>query len=181
MEGLKKILSLRASLNLGLSKQLKIDFPDLVVIPRPSVEPIKNIDLNWVAGFTTGEGSFLVKLSETSKYKTGTKVKLIFQLTQHSRDNELMQKLVSVLGCGVLSKDRKVTVISVSSLSDLYEKIIPLFNKHPIKGAKALDFADFRRVVELMINKSHLTEEGIDQIRSIQGKMNRSRDLSEEK
>jgi hypothetical protein len=119
---------------------------------------------------------------------------LVFQLTQHYRDNELMQKLVNVLGCGVLSKDREVSVISVYSLSDLYEKIIPLFNKHPIKGAKASDFADFRRVVELMINKAHLTEEGIDQIRYIKGKMNprsnttfvgagslrdRSRDLSE--
>jgi len=46
LEGLKKILSLRASLNLGLSEQLKLDFPDLAVIPRPSVEPIKNIDLS---------------------------------------------------------------------------------------------------------------------------------------
>lgn len=38
MEGLKKILSLKASINLGLSDQLYKAFPDIVPVLRPRFE-----------------------------------------------------------------------------------------------------------------------------------------------
>ena len=36
-QGLRKVLSIKASLNNGLSEQLKIDFPDLLPVPRPLI------------------------------------------------------------------------------------------------------------------------------------------------
>ena len=40
---------------------------------------------------------------------------------------------------------------------------------------KAHDFEDFCKVAELMQEKKHLTKEGIEQIKNIQGGMNRGR------
>lgn len=38
VEGLRKIVAIRSSLNLGLSNELKASFPDIVPIPRPLVK-----------------------------------------------------------------------------------------------------------------------------------------------
>jgi hypothetical protein len=37
LEGLRKIIALKASFNLGLSEKLKLDFPDVIPVARPSV------------------------------------------------------------------------------------------------------------------------------------------------
>ena len=63
----------------------------------------------------------------------------------------------------------------VTKISDISEKIIPLFKKHPVRGVKALDFGDWCEVAEMMKNKEHLTVEGLDKIKKIQAGMNRGR------
>lgn len=63
----------------------------------------------------------------------------------------------------------------VTKLTDITDKVLPLFHKNPIQGVKYLDFLDFVSVVKLMNNKIHLTEEGLDQIRKIKAGMNRQR------
>lgn len=53
------------------------------------------------------------------------------------------------------------------------------FKKKALKknGAKAKDFADFKKVAELMDSKSHLTEYGLESIRKIKAGMNRGRSI----
>lgn len=51
-----------------------------------------------------------------------------------------------------------------------------MFNSYPLIGVKSRDFQDFCRVVELMKNKVHLTQEGIVQIRDIKVGMNIGRE-----
>jgi len=46
LEGLHKILALKGSLNLGLSEELKKNFPDIIKIERPLVENQKIMDPN---------------------------------------------------------------------------------------------------------------------------------------
>jgi hypothetical protein len=58
---------------------------------------------------------------------------------------------------------------------DLDNKVIPFFDKYPIVGLKSLDFKDFCRVVELMKQKKHLTQSGLEQIRKIKEGMNTGR------
>ena len=59
-EGLRKIIAIRSSMNRGLSEKLQVAFPDVVTVERPLVELPQTIDPNWLAGFTSGEGCFLV-------------------------------------------------------------------------------------------------------------------------
>lgn len=62
----------------------------------------------------------------------------------------------------------------VEKYSDILEKIIPFFDKYPILGVlkKALDYANFKRVVEIMQNKEHLTQPGLEEICKIKAGMN---------
>jgi hypothetical protein len=45
-KGLSKIISLRASLNKGLSDKLKIDFPNTIKVERPKVNITTDINYN---------------------------------------------------------------------------------------------------------------------------------------
>ena len=85
-----------------------------------------------------------------------------------------MEMLISTLGCGRIELTLKQSAVYfvVVNFKDIFEKIVPLFNKCPIKGVKALDFSDFKKVVDLMHNKEHLTEEGLSKIKSIKLNMN---------
>jgi hypothetical protein len=88
-----------------------------------------------------------------------------------------MENIVTYLGCGALHRDSRNSVITlvVTKLSDIENKITPLFEKYPLKGTKGLDYFDFHKVVLLMKNKAHLTVEGLEQIRKIKAGMNTGR------
>ena len=50
------------------------------------------------------------------------KVQLVFQLTQHSRDQELMKSLIEYFNCGQIYKRLKAFDYKVTKLSDLTTK-----------------------------------------------------------
>lgn len=168
-------MSIKASVNKGLSKELKASFPEVTCVPRPLVEDQKIKDPHWLAGFTAGEGCFLVDVYK-AQTNVGLGVTLRFKLSQHSRDAELMKTLVEYLGCGNYYSRQDIGEFIVGRLSDNLDKIIPFFDKYPLQGTKTLDYADFRKVAEIMKTKGHLTQEGLEQIREIKSGMNRGRE-----
>ena len=126
-------------------------------------------------------GCFFVKTSKSKTHKLGEAVQLIFQIAQHSRDSQLINSLVKYLGCGIYkesSTQGPMAIYTVTKFTDLTLKIIPFFDRYPLPGNKALEFADFKSVVELMKNKDHLSAQGLEQIRNIKTGMNRGRQMS---
>ena len=174
-EGLGKIVSIRASLNQGLTETLEKAFPDVVPVSRPIVNENKEIkSSNWVSGFTSAEGCFYI----TQKTKGGeTYVGLRFQITQHVRDEQLMRSLIPYLGCVRYEKSEENAVnYKCTKFSDLNEKIMPFFSRFPILGVKSLDFADWCKAMEIIKTKASLTTDGLDQIQQIKaGMMNKGR------
>jgi hypothetical protein len=176
-QGFNKLLCIRDSMNLGLSEELKLNFPDIKPVSRPLTPKINNINPNWIAGLTSGDGCFHISIRNSPTTKLGKSIVLKFHIVQHSKDIGLMEMLISTLGCGRIELMLKQSAVYfvVTNFKDVFEKIIPLFNKYPIKGVKALDFADFKKVLYLMHNKEHLTEQGLSKIQSIKLSMNSSR------
>jgi len=117
----------------------------------------------------------MVKITASKTHSVGFKVLLVFELTQHMRDERLMRSLIELLQCGKIYRSRNTFVFHVTKLSDVNEKIIPFFKKYPIIGVKALDFADWCKVAELMKEKKHLTAEGLQEIKQIKAGMNTGR------
>lgn len=176
-DGLMQILSIRASINLGLTNKLIESFPNVVPVQRAIVNNTEILDPNWLAGFSEGEGCFFVESSKSKSHTVGYQVRLKFQLTQHSRDSLLMSYLINYLDCGVLRKvgDRPAVDIVVTNFLNVEKKIIPFFTKYPLIGSKKLDFYDFCEAALIIKNKDHLTEEGLDKIKKIKLRMNTKR------
>jgi len=164
-------------MNLGLPDELTITSPDIMPVNRPIIKSIINYDPYWLAGFTSAEGSFLIKKFK-SKTKVGVAFRLVFQLVQHARDEKLMKSLIVYFGCGNIYKSNDAAfVYQVSKFSDIYDKIIPFFNKHQIQGVKLMDYLDWCQVAELMKNKAHTPpgQKGLENINQIKARINKER------
>lgn len=135
-------------------------------------------DPNWLAGFASAEGSFIVGIQKSSSHKAGVGVQLIFTVTQHSRDAELLRSLVTYLDCGKFRTRGAKTEVGdfrAVKISDITAQIIPFFQKYPIQGVKALDFAAFCEAANIMEAKAHLTADGLEEVRQIKSGMNTGR------
>ncbi|GJJ16196.1 hypothetical protein Clacol_010488 [Clathrus columnatus] len=177
LSGLHKILVIKASMNLGLSKSLQAAFPNVIPVPRPLViNP--TIEPEWIAGFATAEACFFVNVLNSPRYKLKAGIQLEFSLTQHSRDELLMKSLIEYFNCGKVQKYQDACYYRVGNLPGITEKIIPFFKKYPILGEKSKDFSDFCKVSEMIKDKKHLTKEGLEQILRIKAGMNTGRSKS---
>ena len=175
-EGLEKIVAIKASMNLGLSKKLQAVFPNVNPVARLLVRTQKIPHPSWVSGFASGEGCFFLNIGKDSNFKTGYRVRVGFQLTQHIRDKQLISLFETYFGCGkyYLSNDGRHGDYIVSSPHHLVEKILPFFHQHKIIGIKEQDFQSWKDALELIIAKKHLTQEGLDRLWEIKEGMNKS-------
>jgi hypothetical protein len=182
IEGLKEIVNIKASMNLGLSDMLKSEFVGYIPVERPVIN-FDNIILNpnWISGFISAEGNFDVRIPKTNS-KLGYRVQLRFRITQHDRDLILMEKIVEYFGIGKVYKygGKSAVSLTVVDFSDITSIIIPFCNKYPIIGIKLYDYLDWCKIHSLMENHSHLTVEGINSIREIKSGMNIGR-ISDDK
>lgn len=174
--GIQSIVNIRASMNLGLSDILKEHFPGTVTADRPLVTNQEIPHPNWIAGFTSGDGCFSVKIRKGST-KIGFRVELAFILIQHIRDQQLMQSLISYFDCGKFYKqtNKDLCRFVCEDVQSILNIIIPFFQKHEIKGVKASDFKDWCRVADIIKSKDHLTTQGLSLIKDIKEGMNKSR------
>jgi hypothetical protein len=176
LDGLNKILSYKASLNLGLSEKLKDKFSDIEAVKRPLIIDKDIPSPFWVAGFTTGDGSFYL-IIQANKLNEIPRTDIGFSIAQHSRDMLLLAKFITFFNCGRIKKDSRYSVhyYVVTNIKDITNKIIPFFNKYNTKGVKSLNFADWREGAEIIKTKTHLSKEGVEHIRTIQSRMNSKR------
>ena len=154
LEGLHQIVAIKASMNRGLSEMLKVAFPDIVPVERPKIDSPLTRNPNWLAGFASAEGCFLVQVIPSKTHSLGYEVKLVFQLTQHSRDENLLRTIQQYLDCGNIYKNINVYDLRVTKYRDITDKIIPFFKKFRIRGVKEQDFLDFIELLRWWITKS---------------------------
>jgi len=176
-QGLNEILSYKASLKKGLSGTLKHLFPHIMPAARNTVAAVEIFDPFWIAGFVDGEGCFYVKVSG---YKEGKKVNVYFSVAQDIRDKDLLKNLAIYLNCGLIETVRtrpSQSTYVVYKFHDIMEKIIPFFNTYSLKGVKALDFADFKKIANIVENTSKTGNMSyrISEIIEIKSNMNRNR------
>ena len=66
----------------------------------------------------------------------------------------------------------KTYVLVVKRHNDLYEKVLPFFERFPLRSEKQQEFLKFAQVVEMMHRKEHLTTDGLKRISEIAFSMN---------
>lgn len=173
-KGLNKIISLKSSLNKGLTPLLTTNFPNICPVERPARKInnlFKNVNPYWVTGFVEAEGCFFITTLKSNAYKTGYQIRLDFSIVQHSRDKILMEGFVNYFNSGAVYENTDHVTYLASKFSDIQEKLIPFFQKYPLQGYKLSNFDKFCRVGQLMKKKAHLTPEGIEEIINIKKKI----------
>jgi len=175
--GLNEIVAYKAAMNKGLSSSMKEAFLDIIPKVRPVISNSNKLTPGWLAGFTSAEGSFMIRVFNSPNHKLNKKTQLEFNLSQHARDEELMRAIASYFNAGSVSLNRNAFVFRVVNFSELTENILPLFINYPIQGIKYFDYLDFLKAVQIIKNKSHLTLEGLEEIQKIKEGMNSRRDL----
>jgi hypothetical protein len=173
LSGLLKIFSLRAILNKGLPSFIKAEYPNITPAVEPELKLSNYLNSHWLSGFITAEGSFFISIYSNEKRKAGYAVSLVFSLSQDLRDLELLNRLVNYLGCGIVREhpNRNTAELIITKNEDINLKLIKFLIKFPLSGVKLLDFERFKQVSFLIENKMHLTQDGIELIKTIKDKM----------
>lgn len=131
------------------------------------------LDPHWVTGFVDAEGCFsvIIEIPESSKWK----VRISFEINLHEKDKYILYKIQSFFGVGAVyhRPDRKKSVYRVTNVSYIKKVIIPHFVNYPLVSKKGIDFLLWSKVVEIILNKDHLTKEGFLKILSYYASINK--------
>ncbi len=113
----------------------------------------------WLAGLVDGEGMFGAYWARNKLKPTSLIVE--FKLTFRDDERDLVQYIYEKLGVGrVLHHVRNgsshpQSTFIVSSIPELHDVILPLFDKFRLQSRKRLDYEVFRRIVEMQYATYH--------------------------
>lgn len=122
----------------------------------------------WLCGFTDAEGCFTVSLLKRSDKYTQVQVRYILS---QKNEKKLFLELAEEFGGKIhylKSYDGYNWVINLMKL----KKIIKYFTKYKLKTKKILDYRNWIYVYNLVIEKEHLTDQGL---RKITNKLNKKK------
>ncbi len=140
--------------------------------------------IGWITGFVDGEGCFSVSIFRNPKAQTklGWQVFCEFVVSQGEKSRSSLEIIKKYFDCGyIIINKRKdnhhenMLKYCVRSSSDLKEKIIPFFEEHRLKTYKKNDFKVFKRIVDLVIRKEHLSQKGLEKVGQLISTMNRKK------
>jgi hypothetical protein len=139
---------------------------------RPGIE-------QWIVGFVDGEGCFSVPIFRQRSARLGWQVQPEFAVVQSAPSAFVLHELQLYFGCGRVGVNHRhdnhrwdMYRWSVRSLEDLATRVVPFFERYPLRTTKALEFEKFAEVVRRMRRGEHLTAPGLEQIALIAATMN---------
>lgn len=168
-EGLAKIKELHAQMN---SKRDRSNIDHGTIL----------ISNDWLRGFVDAEGSFYVSVTPKKTSALGYCVVATFAISQTASEKPVLEAIQTYLGC-VFIKTRSPNIpgrlpvceYRVNAIKDILNVVLPFFNANPLLTTKRLNYLDFEAIMRLVERKEHLSQSGLDQIRTIIAGMNRKR------
>jgi hypothetical protein len=143
------------------------------------------IRIGWIVGFVDGEGCFSIgfvrqpRRANRAGYATGYQVFHRFVVVQGERSRSCLEELRSFFGVGRIFLNRRhdnhrehLLQYHVSKRSELLERIIPFFQRYPLRTSKRTDFETFARWMEVCAAERHLTRDGLIEIAEMAQTMN---------
>lgn len=115
---------------------------------------------DYIAGFVDGEGCFALKFRrDVKKNRIGQPAyfswDVEFAVVLRSDDLEILKQIQKTLGCGkIYICGRSQARYCVDSVFDLFGKIVPFFEKYPLRAKKKKDFELWREAVIMFERKS---------------------------
>jgi len=131
---------------------------------------------DYLIGFIEGEGCFYTGIVPSRDTKNGFQVIPFFKVSQNPKGKVILDFLKKRLDCGYIkpndsknSSDKSLAYV-VRDIFSLKSKVIPFFEEKLF--IKREEFQKFRKIIELMVEKKHLTTQGFREIIDISYSMN---------
>ncbi len=121
---------------------------------------------SWLSGFTDAEGCFNVNIKPRLQTITGYRVSLRFLLDQKNAESTLL-KITDLFGFGQVNlrlDTNNVYRYSNDSIKGL-KPVYTYFINYPLKTKKKESFKQWFIVFNMVLNKKHLGQEGLEKIR----------------
>ena len=134
---------------------------------------------NYILGFVDGEGSFHIAIYKDKSMKYGIKIIPEFHISQHKDNRDLLENFIKYFACGYIkynhpnSEKDQTCVFVVRNRKDLFNKIIPFFQKHKLRTDKYKSFEIFAKIVSLMMENKHRDKAILKKILKMAYTMNR--------
>lgn len=132
-----------------------------------------------MTGFVDAEGSFGIRAHVT---ETDYKVGLQFKVSQNAPNRDVLQHLADYFGSGKVNIDKATTntlKFQVQDLPSIRDKVSSHFEKYPLVTSKSIDYNDWLKAIDILIEKKHFTPEGKSMILDLKEKMNNGRPREE--
>jgi len=136
-----------------------------------------SVDLpSYISGYVDGEGCFTVSISPRPTLSVGWEVRPSLSVSQNADRSEVLLDIKSYFACGTLRPDRSDRTIKweIRSLPLLMERVLPHFERYPMRSSKQRDFERFAEICRRMSRGEHLSRTGLSEIVRLAGAMNPS-------
>lgn len=138
------------------------------------------LSAEYIVGLTDGEGCFYVQIREPNLTHKSYRIEMHFFIKLREDDLLLLEKVRDFFGCGGVYFQKEYRInqrncyrYSVTARKDLFNIIIPFFDKHPLQSKKINNFLLFRQIAFLLKGKNYRKNKSILKIRQLKGVMNR--------
>jgi hypothetical protein len=120
---------------------------------------------HWLSGFVDGEGCFGIYCYKQGKVESFVGIlSFEFSIQLREDDRAILEKIKAYFGCGTLAKGSRARSrskghpnardqykFSCRKIEDLTTKVVPHFEKYPLRSKKAGDFEIWKKALELQI------------------------------
>ncbi len=139
---------------------------------------------NFISGFVSGEGSFYV----SARTQPRPQVQCGFSIRVRADDRELIESIWRAMDFpGEVYdvptqryrydwdsvKRRDAVMLLARRIGDLANRVVPFFDRYPLRGRKRYNYELWKQAVELVERGEHLTADGMEKILAIKAKLNR--------
>jgi hypothetical protein len=138
---------------------------------RPSIEAIPVSLGSFLSGFALGEASFMLICRARTSAEGRWRISAAFNVSQH--DRAPLELFRETLGVGTMRRaGNGGWYWEVNRLSDLRDVVVPFFERFPLVGQKAEDFARWRSAVRLLA-AGRLSDQDYTKVLALREGMNR--------
>ena len=131
----------------------------------------------WLSGFTDAEGCFNVSIIKRSLTKNGYRVFLRFIIDQKN-SQELLTLIRDQFAYGkVIVRSKDMYRFYCNSYIGL-SSVNSYFSTFQLKSKKAVSYSNWLKVYTMLLNKEHLTTQGLEKIRDLKKIININNSLS---
>ena len=127
----------------------------------------------FITGFSDAEASFIISMYRDESSKLKWRVTPNFSIHIHIKDIAILESIRDTFGVGKVRKNSSSTAIfRVDNIQEL-QVIVDHFDKYPLIGAKLSDYLLFKQCYDLIKQKQHLTQKGLEKIVALKYNLNK--------